>query len=107
LYLNAHPDFEMVHSITHGRHNIKVYAVRTFPVHPIDKFVVKLDEDIYPFFFRAFTENRPVYRFLTSQIQTILNWDERQVDDFDRLIGESDEAEFWRSFEKVKPRTVY
>jgi hypothetical protein len=107
LYLNAHPDFEMVHSITHGRHNIKVYAAKTFPVRPIDNFVVKLHKNIYPFLFRAFNENRPVYHFLTSQIRTILNWNERQIDDFDRLIEESDEAQFWRTFEKVKPRTVY
>jgi hypothetical protein len=107
LYLGAHPDFEMVTSITRGRHNIKVYETKSFPVDPIDDFEVKFHEDLYLFFVRAFRENRPVYGFLISQIQTILNWDDGQVTDFERLIQQSDEKAFWRTFEKVKPRTIY
>jgi len=107
LYLNAHPDFEMLTSITRGGQNIKVYETKSFPVEPIDTFKVKFHKDLYPFFVRAFSENRAVYRFLISQIQTILNWDDRQVDDFERLIQQSDEKAFWQIFEKVKPRTIY
>jgi len=107
LYLSAHPDFEMIHSITHGRHNIKVYETKSFPIRSIEHFDVKFHEDLYMFFHRAFTDNRPVFNSLKNEMKTILNWNETQLEAFVELISASDEKAFWRVYEKVKPRTIY
>nr|MDA3788578.1 hypothetical protein [Desulfobacula sp.] len=107
LYLQDHPDFEQVHSITRDKLNIKIFKTKGFPVSPDPGFNVKFHKDIYNFFHLASKENKSVFTIRKNEIKQILNWNDEQVESFVLLVSKPDPDRFWQVYEKVKPRTIY
>lgn len=107
LYMSAHPDFELVQSVTHGGQNIKIYKAKRFPVRPLPEFTVKFDRDIYRLFAHAAKESPPTFDYLTTELKQILNWGDEQLETFSRLVRASDRKGFARTYDVVKARTVY
>ena len=107
LYLQGHPDFELMHSITRGRRNIKIFKTTRFPVSPDPDFIVKFHEKIYNFFQLAVKENKPVFNLQKNEIKQILNWNDEQLASFVLNVSNPDPEMFWQAYEKVKPRTIY
>ena len=108
LYLQGHPDFEQIHSITRGRwNNIKIFKTQRFPVSPDSTFSVKFHEDIYNFFQLAAKENKLVFDYQKNVMKQILNWNDDQLEFFVSNVTNPDPEMFWQVYEKVKPRTIY
>ncbi len=107
LYLQEHPGFELVYSITRASKNIKIFKVLRFPVDPIGQFTVKLQEDVVSFFKLSDRENSRVFEGRINEMKRILHWDDSQVSAFVTLVTHPDSTLFWREYERVNSKTVY
>lgn len=107
LYLQNHPDFELIHSITRGRSNVKIFKTKQFPVGARPGFKVKFTQETYDLFHRADQENPGVLEGFKREMKQILNWEDTQVERFVLLAADPDPARFWKAYEKVRTQTVY
>ncbi len=107
LYLKNHPDFEQIHSITHGKGNVKLFKTKGFPVRSNPEFNVKFTENIYTVFQLAAGENKAVFESLKHELGQILSWNNAQLESFSLFVNESDQEGFWKAYEQVRPKTIY
>ena len=105
LYLDKHPDFDMVKSFANGE--IKIYRVNKDPVEKIIKFDVKFHKDIYQMFSFAYGKDKTKFNQYVKELKTITNWSDKKISEFIKFVQNKDLKQFWKRYDQIKSRTVY
>lgn len=107
LYLDSHPDFKLLHSITRGRNNIKIFRLEAenAGLHPA--FDVKFSAKVYDMFHNAAASAPFLPARYNKQLARITGWDPGRIESF-ALSATCDRPErFWQTYEKVDEKVVY